>query len=303
MKAWLIQHRSALLRALRRLSQAPGSTLLGALVIGIAAALPASGQWFLRNFDMLGARVSGTPQISVFLADDASREQASAVEARLKDMDGIERIEFVPREQTLSRLKQNEGLSEVIESLPRNPFPDAFIVEPAASGPDALEQLRAELATWPKVDHVQLDSEWVRRLHALLSLGRTIVAVLAALLGVALVVVTFNTIRLQILTQRDEIEVSRLLGATAGFIRRPFFYFGALQGLLGGCVAWLIVLGVSQMLKQPISHIAGLYGLSFSPDWLPTTDSLVLLGLAALLGWIGALLSVSRHLREPASAA
>jgi cell division transport system permease protein len=124
------------------------------------------------------------------------------------------------------------------------------------------------------------------------------VLVLAGLLGVAIVAVSFNTIRLQILTQRAEIEVSRLLGATDAFIRRPFYYFGSLQGLLGGGVAWLIVLAGTRLLRQPVADLAILYGVELGLEPLGAAASVLLLGFAALLGWIGAWLSVSRHLRE-----
>jgi cell division transport system permease protein len=145
---------------------------------------------------------------------------------------------------------------------------------------------------------VQLDSAWVKKLDALLRLARLAVILLAAVLGVALVAVTFNTIRLQILTQQEEIEVSRLLGATDAFIRRPFYYFGALQGLAGGLVAWSTVLIATLLLRGPVADLAGLYGIEFALHILPLADSVVLFGLAALLGWAGAWLSLTRHLRN-----
>jgi len=208
----------------------------------------------------------------------------------------------VPRGETLKRFQAGDGLAEVIAVLPNNPFPDAFVVtprDPHDDGPSAMEQLRDELGLWPKVEHVQLDSAWVRRLDALLRLGRTGVTLLAVLLGIGLVATTFTTIRLQVLTQRAEIEVSRLLGATDAFICRPFYYFGALQGLLGGIGAWLIVLAVTLALRGPVAELAGLYGASTSLQPLTVKDGLILLGFSAALGWLGAALSLVRHLREP----
>jgi len=210
----------------------------------------------------------------------------------------MRRERLVPREETLRRLKDSEGLSEVIESLPRNPFPDAFVVVPSDEAPEALEAMRAEFVKYPKVEHVQLDSAWVKKLDAFLRLARLAVTLLAALLGVALIAVTFNTIRLQILTQGAEIEVSRLLGATDAFIRRPFYYFGALQGLAGGLVAWGTVLIAALLLRGPVADLAYLYGIEFALHILPLSDSALLFGLAALLGWAGAWLSLSRHLRD-----
>ncbi len=298
MKTWLIHHRKALGAAIGRLTGTPVSTLLGALVIGIALALPATGHLVLANLDSVSRQVSAKPQISLFMALDADKEAAAEIQSRIKHTADLEAWHFVPRESTLRRLRDNEGLAEVIDSLPKNPFPDAFIIEPATDSAVALERMRAAMADWPHVEHAQLDSAWVKRLHALLRLGRIAVAILAALLGVALVVVTFNTIRLQILTLRSEIEVSRLLGATHGYIRRPFFYYGGLQGLLGGVVAWLIVMAAAQALRAPVTELAGLYNLTFALRILPLRDTAILLAFAALLGWFGAWLSVARHLRE-----
>jgi len=252
----------------------------------------------LNNLLAFGERVSGQPEISLFLALDAEKKDAAEIQARLKREKAVKRQRFVPREETLKRIKGNEGLADVLDSLPKNPFPDTFIVEPAIVAPDALEQLRSEMARWPKVELAQLDSAWVKRVDAMLRIGQAAVLIVGGLLGLALVVGTFNTIRLQILSQRDEIDVSRLLGATDGYIRRPFFYFGALQGLLGGCVAWLIVLGAAELMRQPLTELAGLYNLAFTVRALPLNDSLLLLGFAAGLGWLGAWLSMARHLRE-----
>ena len=298
MKGWLLHHKQASSQALRRLAGTPLNTLLGALVLGIALALPAAGEMLLANFLRLAQRVAATPQISVFMALDAAKKEIAEVESRLRKHPLTREVRLVQREDTLKRFKENEGLAEVLESLPRNPFPDAFVVVPRDESPAALEAMRAEFAKYPRVEHVQLDSAWVKKLDALLRLARLAVTLLAAVLGVALVAVTFNTIRLQILTQQEEIEVSRLLGATDAFIRRPFYYFGALQGLAGGLVAWSAVLIATLLLRGPVADLAALYGIEFALHILPFADSVLLFGLAALLGWAGAWLSLTRHLRN-----
>ncbi len=298
MKGWLLHHRKAAEQALRRLAATPVNTLLGALVVGIALALPAGGSVLLVNFQQLVQRIAAAPQISVFMVLDAGKKDTGEVEARLRKHSQVRDVRLVPREDTLQRFKQSEGIGEVIESLPRNPFPDAFVVLPRSEAPETLEALRAEFLKYPGVAHVQLDSAWVKKLNALMRLLRLAVTLLAAALGLALVAVTFNTIRLQILTQSAEIEVSRLLGATDAFIRRPFYYFGALQGLAGGIVAWLAVLGATLLLRTPIAELAALYGVKFALHLLPPAESTLLLGLATLLGWAGAWLSLYRHLRE-----
>jgi cell division transport system permease protein len=156
--------------------------------------------------------------------------------------------------------------------------------------------LRDAAVKWPKVAHVQLDSDWARRLDAALRLGRTAILILGLLLSSALVAVTFNTIRLQILTRREEIEISKLMGATNPFIRRPFLYFGSLQGLAGGLMAWG-VLGIAvRLLNRDLGSLAALYSASFRLAGLRWDDAVSLLVFSALLGWLGAWLSVTRHL-------
>ncbi len=289
---WLRQHGNAIGLALRRLTGAPTNTLLSLLAIGIALALPAGGHMLFTNAQAVVGRVSATPQLSIFMAMDADRKSAQDIVARLGRMEGIEGLSLVPREETLARMKSSLGLGETLEALAGNPFPDTIVVTPRDGQPQALERLAAELRKWPKVDHVQLDSAWVQRLDALLRLGRMAVMLLAALLAAGLVAITFNAIRLQVIGSRAEIEVSRLLGATDAFIRRPYYYFGALQGLLGGLVAWVIVAGGAAWLSGPIGELASLYRVDFELVPLAGVDVIGLLLLATLLGWTGALLSL-----------
>ena len=234
----------------------------------------------------------------MYLDLGADRRAVQDVEARLKAHPSVKSARLIAREETLARMKASEGLGDVIEALPKNPFPDAFVITPADDAPQAMEQLAAELRKLPKIGHVQLDSDWVRRLDALLRIGRTGVLLLMLLLGAGLVAVTFNTIRLQVLSGRAEIEVSRLLGATDAFIRRPFQYHGALLGLLGGLVAWLLVAGTTLWLAAPVAEVASLYRSGFVLQPLSATDSLALLAGAAALGWLGASLSVRQHFTD-----
>lgn len=187
-------------------------------------------------------------------------------------------------------------MADVVGSITQNPLPDAFIVYPNTTTPKALELLRDELNTWSHLEHVQLDSAWVHKLEALLDFARLAVLILAGLLSFALIAITFNTIRLQILTRREEIEVAKLIGASDGFIRRPFLYFGLTQGLLGGIAALLIVSGSLLLLNHNLADLTQLYSISFSLQALPLADSLALLGFSAYLGWLGAWFSVSQHL-------
>lgn len=298
MSMWLHQSGDALRLAARRLIASPVNTLLSVLAIGVALALPAGGQMLLANALQLARNSTPAPQISLFLDLDADKRAIRDIDGRLKNHPGVKAYRLIPREDTLARMKANEGLADVIEALPKNPFPDAFTVLPADDRPEAMEQLAAELGKLSKVAHAQLDSDWARRMAALLKIGRTGVLLMALLLGVGLIAITFNIIRLQVTTHRAEIELSRLLGATDAFIRRPFHYFGVLLGLAGGIVAWMIVAGATWWLRGPISELAQLYSLEFSLRPLALVDSIALLAVAAALGGIGASLSLSKHLRD-----
>jgi cell division transport system permease protein len=297
MGAWSYQHRKAIAHAIGRLLHQPLGTLLSALVVGIALALPAGGFLLVDNVASLARGVTGSPEISLYLSLDATDADVTEVESRLRKQDNLSGVQFVPRDVALKQLADN-GLADVLDGLERNPLPHAFIVTPRQEDPALFEQLHQTFAAWPKVDHVQLDAAWVQRMHSLLSLVELGVSLLAVLLGAALVIITFNTIRLQILTQRAEIDVTRLLGATDAFIRRPFYWLGCLQGLLGGLVAWTIVTASISLLRGSVESLAQAYGAVFALNGPNLTQVTGLLVVAIALGWLGTALSVRRHLRE-----
>jgi len=284
MRAWLRQHRQALLLAWKKIS------LLNAAVIGIALALPAGGYALLESLRPAGARLALEPRISLFLEPQLRRTDAEALGKRLRADRRIGAVRFVPREEALKEMSSVQGLAEVIGALGRNPLPDAFVVT-------SKENIADELAKLPGVSHVQADAVWARRLAAAAAVFELGLALLAALLGAGLVAVTFNTIRLQILTQRDEIEVSKLIGATDAFIGRPFYYLGLLQGVAGGALALGVVALALALLNREVGVLAESYGSAFRFAFLPAAEALAVLLGAGLLGWLGAQLSVNRHLR------
>jgi cell division transport system permease protein len=293
-RTWLRQHRVALARALRKLAAQRAATLLNALVIGVALSLPAGGYALLANLQGVAQRVSFEPQLSVFLKPEARRAD---LEPRLHADPRVAGLRFVPRDEALAELRVAEGLADVVAALDRNPLPDTFVLRAARHGAPALEELAAAVRALPGVAQVQVDSAWAERLAALARTGRLALAGLAALLATGLVAVTFNTIRLQILTQREEIEVSQLLGATDAFVRRPFFYLGLLQGLAGGALALAILWGGLWVLNLGVRDLARAYGSSFELAFLPWGDALAVVAFSAFLGWFGALMSVSKYLR------
>jgi cell division transport system permease protein len=294
----LIQNLGVMRTALHRLFASPISGCLNILVIGIALSLPAGMYVLLQNAQSLVAQFSGSPQISLFLTMDATADDALQLRKSLEKNTSITHIEFISRADALETLKTGSGLNDVIAGLQSNPLPDAYVVTPGFSDAKSLDKLRNELQTIPMVQLAQLDSAWAYKLEAILEFARTAVVILASLLSLALIAITFNTIRLQILTQRDEILVAKLIGATDAFIRRPFLYFGALQGLLGGITAWLIIAISLLLLQPPLATLSQLYASHFALQPLTPGDSLSLLLFSVYLGWLGAWLSVARHLSQ-----
>lgn len=269
MTVWLGHHWRCLAGAVAGLARSPLASLLNVAVIGIALALPAGMYLVLENLRAAAGHWDAEPRLTVFLATEATGAEARELGERLRAHARVREVAFLPRDRALADLRQRAGLADVIDSLPGNPLPDAWVVAARDPAPAALDALRADVAQWPKVAHVQLDSQWARRLEAALRLGRLVVLVLAALLGVALVAVTFNTIRLQILTRRDEIEVARLIGATRSFIRRPFLYSGAVQAAAGGVAAWLVLAAVVALLNHALAELGESYGIPLRLAPLP----------------------------------
>ena len=298
MKAWLRHHMQSLQQSVARFATAPFATLANVIVVGVVLALPLGTYLVVANIQSLARSVPTEPQVSVFLSSGAAKADLTALEARLKSVDRVHSVRFVSKEAALASLKRSPGMADLISTLRGNPLPDAYIVTLSEGSAAAAEQLDRELKGLPGVAHVQVDSAWVRRIDALLRVVRSAVFLLADLLSLSLIAVTFNTIRLQILTQREEIEVSKLIGATDAYVRRPFFYWGGLLGLCGGLCAVGFVFLSQMLLNRNLSGFGSLYGVELRLEFLPLTDTLVFLVFATFLGWLGTYLSVSRHLSK-----
>ncbi len=302
---WFREHRFALRDALARVLKMPGSFGFNVLVIALALILPVAGLTVLENVRPVSRELAVEPEISVFLSTDVGREQALALGAELRKAalaGGLKaKLVFVSREEALAMMKERAGLSDVVATLGANPLPDAYVLKLAnaddandASSTERIEKLAATITRVPGVDAVQLDAAWVKRLAALLQLAGNVLWMLAATLCGVVVAVVFNTIRLQVVTQHEEVNVSRLVGATDAFVSRPFYYTGALLGLGAGGLALLGVLLGLHVLNGPVSDLAGLYGSTFRLLPLDAASTALLLGASTTLGLLGAMLSV-RH--------
>ena len=297
MTRWLANHARALRDALDRLRHPLIPTALSVIVIGSALALPLLLHLAARNVATLSGQLDAEPQLTLFLDTNATATETEAIARLLARHPAASTVRFVTRAEALADLRTSAGLGGSVDDLGRNPLPDAFVVTGREGDPTGLETLRDEAASWPKVEHAQLDALWARKLAATVRVGRVAALLLASLLGIALTAVTFNTIRLQILGRRDEIELSKLIGATDAFIRRPFLYFGLLLGAGGGLAGLgMVALAVAILNRQLSGALLLLGGVGgFSGPALG--DAVAVVGVAAVLGWLGAALSVGRHLR------
>jgi cell division transport system permease protein len=297
-RSWLRQHRLALAAAARKWRAQRAAALLNALALGVALALPAGGYALLESLDRLSTRSAIDPQLSVFMRTDAEPAAARQLAERLRGDARIHRVRLITREDALASLRGTSGLADVVAALGSNPLPDTLVVTVAGSSDGVLDQLAEELGRAPGVALAQVDALWARRLAALERVGRLALALLAAILAFGLVAIAFNTIRLQILTQRDEIEVSKLIGATDGFIQRPFLYLGLLQGLSGVLVALALVGAGLALMNTEIVGLARSYGSEFRLTFFSAGEAVALALISGGLGWLGAHMSVSRYLRE-----
>lgn len=301
---WLRQHFFALTDAFAHLLRSPGNFVLNVLVVSIALALPFTGLTILENVRPVSEQLAVEPEISLFLKMEVSRDAATTLAGNIRTVlqtsGSTAKIEFIPREKAFNTLKNKTGLNDVLTTLGTNPLPDSYVLK-MSGFQDVLDAARVDdiaqkLTSLPGVESVQIDSAWVKRLAALLRILRLALLFLGMTLGAVVVAVVFNTIRLQVMTQSEEIEVSRLLGATDAFIHRPFYYTGALLGLCAGVLALCLVILALHPLNQAITDFARLYASEFrlAPPSIPATG--FLLGISALLGLMGAMLSVRRHL-------
>lgn len=294
---WIRHHKHALGAALQRLRIQAFATLLTALAMGVAISLPSGLYLGLANLSRVAGELPAQPEISLFLDAGASAEQKQAIAARLKQPD-IAQARFVPKDEALATLSASQDLADITAGLTENPLPDAWIVRPQATSRDALVHISDSLRKMPGVAETHLDSQWAERLQAALAIGHTGVWLLAGLFAIALIAISGNAIRAQVLARRDEILVSRLIGATDRHIRRPFLYLGALQGLFGGLAAGGVLAVAGTILREPVEHLAVLYGSTFHllpPDG---AEIAMVLGLTTLFGWLGAWLSVTRSLHQ-----
>jgi cell division transport system permease protein len=296
---WLERHLQSLLASLGKLARQPFATLLTLGVIALGLSLPACLHLVVVNASAVTSGLANTVQLTVYLRQPMTPEQARKVRQGIEARNDVLEATLKTPEEGLKEFETQSGFGDALKALRDNPLPYAVTLKPAPGfdSPQAVETLVAELRTLPEVDLVQADTEWVRRLEAILAALRQVVRVSALLLGLGVVAIAGNTIRLDINNRREEIEVIKLVGGSNAFVRRPFLYGGLWYGLGGGLLAWLLVAGMVLLLSGPIEEVAVLYASSFRLQGLDRDASLVLILGGALLGWLGSWATATYHLQ------
>ncbi len=294
---WLNQHVQAIKLVLARMHNNKLSTFMISLVIAVAMSVPGLFYMGVDHLSKLSNHMQDETEISLFLKLDANPNVASEIDAALAKNTAIKQYHLVTKDQAWKDLKakaESNKIDNEVSQLTKNPLPDAFFIQAKSADPATLEALKNELQGIPGVDQAVLNSEWAKRLSTILALGTKIILFIAALLAVALLVIIGNTVRMQILTQKDEIIVSKLIGATTGFIRTPFLYAGMVYGLLGGLLAMVILTLIVQLYNQSVTQLSHLYSSDFSLPWLNIPLYIAIVVASIFIGWLGSYLSVTR---------
>ncbi len=295
-------HKEAIHHSMSRLWQSPLSTWITLTAIALALSLPSSLYLLLNNLKSLTDDKREVPTISLFINQNISEQQARDRGQLLEEMPEIEKVILVPRDEALSDFRQITGFAETIETLDENPLPHVLVITPRLKligdpGLD-MEKLARKLETFPEIDLVQMDIEWVKRLRGILSITERAVLLISILLALTVLLVIGNTIKLNIENRKEEIEVSKLIGATTAYIRRPFLYSGIWYGLFGGVISLVFVHLALLFLVAPVNELAKLYGSNFSITGLGIKVTFTILLFSSFLGLIGAWIAVGSHMRK-----
>jgi cell division transport system permease protein len=298
-RAYFARHAQTLVGSLGRIVHHPFATLMTMGVVAIALALPLFLNLLLSNVRNATGNWNEAFDLSVYMDKKAAADRTTSLAKQLRQRGDVAAVRVITADQAFKEFRENSGFGEALDALTDNPLPDTLIVTPTliASTPQGTDTLKAAIAGMADVQTVQLDTEWVKRLHGMLDILRRVVLLTGALLGAGVVLIVGNTIRLDILNRRAEIEVMKLVGASDGFARRPFLYSGIWYGLGGGLMALMLVALAAVILAKPVNELARLYGSQFHLEGLKFSTAASVLGVAVGLAWLGSWLAATRHIR------
>lgn len=300
LRSYLSNHLHIALASLGRLFTQPTATLMTTTVIAIALALPLGLYIVLDNINKVSGDWGGSTQISLFLHTSANLSDAQQLKKQLSKHNDIKKIDIIDKQQGLKQFRETSGFGDALKYLDDNPLPIVLVVHPktAEDQADITTRLVRQLGKNKHVETAQLDVQWVKRLYTLLEIANRSIWVVSSLLAIAVLLIIGNTIRLDIQNRREEIEVSKLIGASDSFIRRPFLYTGLWYGISGAVMAWIITLISLILIEDPVHKLAALYNSSFHLSGLTFSNTVILILISCALGLIGSWIAVSRHLKE-----
>lgn len=283
--------------AFSRLLMTPAATLMTIAVLAIALALPGVLYTGLKNVQQVAAGWEGDPRITLYMELTVDDSQADSFSRQLLLREDLTAVELISRADGLAEFRALSGFGDVLEYLEYNPIPAVITVQPAAMNSDEMVELQQQLEADERVAEAQLDMAWVQRLTSALDVAQRVVVMLGLLLGLAVLLVIGNTVRVSIESRRDEILVAKLVGATDEWVRRPFLYTGAWYGLLGGVLGWALIQSALLLLDTPVRQLSGLYNNAFTLLGPGILETILLISFSLLLGLIGAWVAVGRYLR------
>ena len=297
--AWAARHASTAAAAFGRLASQPFSSLMTILVIGVTLALPAAMHLVIKNAQSISASWDNALDFSVYLKAETPLDDAQRLADIISQRADVAQVTLVSAEDALLDFREHSGFGEALDHLTVNPLPHTLVVRPSNAHTElSMGLMNAALGKLHEADFVQVDTEWVQRFHAMLDIMQRAIAMGAGLLGAAIIVIIGNTIRLDIQSRREEIEVTKLIGASNAFVRRPFLYSGLWYGLGGGLLALALVLYGLFALKDPVARLAGLYNSGFEILALDFLESGMIIATGVALGLIGSWFAAARHMRR-----
>ena len=299
LRSWGSLHVSTAVAALQRLARQPIASLMTILVIAVTLALPSAMHLLIKNAQSISASWDSALDFSVYLKTGTSIDDARRLADLIQQRADVDQVTLIPSADALAEFRDQSGFGEALDHLTVNPLPHTIVVRPGNNHTDvSMGLLNEELGNLPEADFVQVDTEWVRRFHAILDILQRSIAIGATLLGAAIIVIIGNTIRLDIQNRREEIEVTKLIGASNAFVRRPFLYSGLWYGIGGGLMALALVRYGLIALEAPVTRLAGLYNRPFAVLALGLVESLLIMAAGVALGLAGSWVAATRHMRR-----